>query len=217
LNLTAYTDHLTRPSINGRSLAHLPPPARARAGLGRTFQQTELFDSLTVAQNVALGAEAGYAGWNPIDHMVTTPSQRTRTRTATQAAIALCGLGDLADASVSTLTTGQRRVVELARCLAGDYEVILLDEPSSGLDQVETQRFGAILTEVAGHGTTILLVEHDMALVNRICDHVFVIDFGKPIFDGTVAQVAASPIVRHAYLGDEELIVDIGMSEEELS
>ena len=109
------------------------------------------------------------------------------------------------------------RGVAIAQQVLCGHTFVLLDEPSSGLDQVETQRFGAILTEVAGHGTTILLVEHDMALVNRICDHVFVIDFGKPIFDGTVAQVAASPIVRHAYLGDEELIVDIGMSEEELS
>jgi ABC-type branched-subunit amino acid transport system ATPase component len=105
---------------------------------------------------------------------------------------------------VGTLSTGQRRLVELARCAAGRFHVLLLDEPSSGLDRIETERFGEILTRiVAERRVGILLIEHDMALVNRICDYIYVIDFGKAIFQGTVSEVGASAVVRAAYLGDE--------------
>ena len=94
--------------------------------------------------------------------------------------------------------------MELARCLAGPFDVLLLDEPSSGLDAAETERFGVILTgAVAERGVGILLVEHDMALVMTICDYVHVLDFGTKIFEGTVADVSASDEVRAAYLGTE--------------
>ncbi|HYT39614.1 MAG TPA: hypothetical protein VEN99_08900, partial [Acidimicrobiia bacterium] len=99
---------------------------------------------------------------------------------------------------------GQRRLVELARAYAGGYRLLLLDEPSSGLDPAETRRFGEILTRiVAEHGTGILLVEHDMTLVMRICEELFVLDFGQLIFTGTPAAVQASDAVRAAYLGAE--------------
>jgi ABC-type branched-subunit amino acid transport system ATPase component len=110
----------------------------------------------------------------------------------------------LADRRPADLSTGQRRLVELARCVAGGYDVMLLDEPSSGLDKAETERFGAILQSlVAEEGVGILIVEHDMALVARVCDYLHVLDFGEPIFEGTAAQTLASPIVRAAYLGSE--------------
>jgi ABC-type branched-subunit amino acid transport system ATPase component len=118
-------------------------------------------------------------------------------------ALELCGVADLADRQASELSTGQRRLVELARCLAGPFSMLLLDEPSSGLDRRETERFGTTLrhiTDVRGCG--ILLVEHDMSLVMTVCSHIYVLDFGKLIFNGTPAEVADSPIVRHAYLGE---------------
>jgi ABC-type branched-subunit amino acid transport system ATPase component len=93
-------------------------------------------------------------------------------------------------------------MVELARCVAGQYQILLLDEPSSGLDKVETERFGEILMEVVRQrGVGILLVEHDMSLVKRICDHVHVLDFGTKIAEGSIGDVVASPAVQAAYLG----------------
>jgi ABC-type branched-subunit amino acid transport system ATPase component/ABC-type branched-subunit amino acid transport system permease subunit len=195
-----------RVTIDGHGVSRLGPAARARRGLGRTFQQMELFDSLTVRENVELGAEGGNAGPNPVRHLTSAPRTRRLVRDRAGQAIARCDLTDLADRTVGSLSTGQRRLVELARCLAGPFRILLLDEPSSGLDRAETVRFGEILTEaVAERGIGILLVEHDMALVTDICDYVYVLDFGKPIFQGNPAEVMCSPVVKAAYLGDDEV------------
>ena len=190
--------------LHGADMSGLDPAARARHGLGRTFQKMELFDSLTAWQNVSLGREAGQAGSRPWRHVAETVADRHARDAATEQAMALAGITDLADRPVAALSTGQRRLVELARCLAGEFDVLLLDEPSSGLDGAETERFGAILTRVvAGRGVGILLVEHDMALVMSICDYVHVLDFGTKIFEGSTADVSSSDTVRGAYLGTE--------------
>jgi ABC-type branched-subunit amino acid transport system ATPase component/branched-subunit amino acid ABC-type transport system permease component len=199
---------LVRPShgtvyVDGHRVSRLAPPARARRGLGRTFQQMELFDSLSVRENVALGCEGRYAGWNPLDHLISRRGQHRHVETRTREALTLCGLGDLADEPVGTLSTGQRRLVELARCVAGPFHLLLLDEPSSGLDRIETERFGEIVAGIVSRrGVGVLLIEHDITLVNRLCDHVYVLDFGKLIFQGTATELASSAIVRDAYLGD---------------
>jgi ABC-type branched-subunit amino acid transport system ATPase component/branched-subunit amino acid ABC-type transport system permease component len=193
-----------RVSIDGRAVTHQGPAGRARRGLGRTFQQMELFDSLTVAENVALGAEARQAGPNALRHFVSSPRTKRRVSATAQDALRQCGLLDVAHRTAGSLSTGQRRLVELARCLAGPFHILLLDEPSSGLDRVETARFGEILQRaVAERGVGILLVEHDMALVTDVCDYIYVLDFGRPIFQGSPAEVMSSPVVRAAYLGAE--------------
>ncbi len=190
--------------LHGADMAALDPAARARRGLGRTFQQMELFDSLTVRENVSLGREAGQAGRRPWRHLAETSTERRGRGAAAARAMALAGVTGLADRPVAALSTGQRRLVELARCLAGPFDVLLLDEPSSGLDGAETERFGAILTRVvAERAVGILLVEHDMALVMTVCDYVHVLDFGTKIFEGSTADVSASHEVRAAYLGTE--------------
>src|SRR5271165_5244332 len=172
---------LLRPAVgtlrlHGVDMSALDPAARARRGLGRTFQKMELFDSLTTRENVSLGREAGQAGRRPWRHVAETRRDRIRRRAATEQAMALAGIADLADRPVAALSTGQRRLAELARCLAGEFDVLLLDEPSSGLDRAETERFGAVLTRVvAEREVGILLVEHDMALVMNICDYVHVL------------------------------------------
>lgn len=189
--------------LGGRDLRRLGPPARSRSGLGRTFQQMELFDSLTVRENVALGAEAAYAGRNPLSHLFSTPGQTRSVSRRTAAALTMCGITDLTDAAVGTLSTGHRRLVELARCAAGTYDILLLDEPSSGLNRAETARFGLILNELVElSGVGILLIEHDMTLINELCDSVHVVDFGHKIFEGTAAGLAESAEVRRAYLGN---------------
>ena len=125
----------------------------------------------------------------------------------------LTGIGPLADLQAGLLPTGQRRMVELARVLAGPFDLLLLDEPSSGLDASETRRFGEILRgAVAERGVGILLVEHDMALVRQVCQNIYVLDFGQLVFEGTGADMLASPIVRDAYLGSEGAAADLAVS-----
>lgn len=193
--------------VDGASVRLRGSAARARMGLGRTFQHFELFDKLTVRENVEIGSEARHAGWNPLSHLAARPLQHRRTRHAALEAMARCDLLPLADVPVGTLSTGQRRLVELARCLAGPFRLLLLDEPSSGLDQSETERIGRILVDsVRDRGIGILIVEHDMSLVTSICDYVYVLDFGQLIFSGTVDEVLSSPVVRAAYLGDADQI-----------
>jgi ABC-type branched-subunit amino acid transport system ATPase component len=190
--------------LHGDDITSLPPAARGRRGLGRTFQRVELCDSLTVVQNVMLGREAGQAGAHVLRQLAAPPGEWTITRSAAWSAMALCGIDGLADQQAGALSTGQRRLVELARALAGPFDVLLLDEPSSGLDHDETARFGDLLVRVvAERGVGILLVEHDMSLVMRICDHLYVLDFGKLVFEGTPAEVAASEVVQAAYLGTD--------------
>ena len=188
----------------GEEITRLSTQARALRGLGRTFQRMELFETLTVRENVAMGKEAAEAGRNPLAHLVARPSQKRETARRAEAALELCDIAHLAGRRPADLSTGQRRLVELARVVAGDFSVLLLDEPSSGLDGAETERFGQILTTlVAERGLGILIVEHDMALVMSTCDYIHVLDFGKPIFEGTPREVQTSDLVRKAYLGSE--------------
>jgi ABC-type branched-subunit amino acid transport system ATPase component len=193
-------------SLCGEDVSHLSPQARAQRGLGRTFQRMELFDSLTVRENVDLGREAGMAGSNPWRLIRGTRADRAAIRSSTVHALRACGITDLADRLPADLPTGQRRLVELARVMSGGFRMLLLDEPSSGLDRTETERFGRILEDLVLQGTGILLVEHDMALVMSICDYIYVLDFGRPVFEGTPNEVATSVIVRAAYLGSGAVV-----------
>ena len=189
-------------SLHSRDVTKMTASARGRLGLGRTFQRMALCDRLTVAENVALGRESGLGGRSVLRQLAATRSQRIETEAATWSAMDLCGIADLAGTQAGALSTGQRRLVELARCLAGQFDILILDEPSSGLDRQETEALGRILRRtVEERGCGILLVEHDMELVMNICSHIYVLDFGKLLFEGDPPIVAASPEVQAAYLG----------------
>jgi ABC-type branched-subunit amino acid transport system ATPase component len=189
-------------TLHGHDVSRLGPSARARLGLGRTFQRAELFESLTVRENIELGRESVMAGANPLTQLIPRRHDHREIRRARDQAVEMAGVGPLLDRSVAELSTGQRRLVELARVLAGPFDVILLDEPSSGLDREETAAFGAVLRDaVAARGIGMLIVEHDMALVQQTCDHVWVLDFGRLIFEGSPAQMLDDQAVRAAYLG----------------
>jgi len=184
--------------------AGLRPAQRARLGMGRTFQHAELWNTLTVRENVELAAEAPVAGSRYVAQLASTSRERNRIRSAALEAMELTGLNDLAERPAGDLSTGQRRLVELARVLAAPFNLLLLDEPSSGLDREESERFGQLLQQVVRErGLGVLLVEHDMQLVMSICDYIFVMDFGEKIFEGRPTDVAASSVVRAAYLGTE--------------
>ena len=197
---SAGTVHLFGQDVSRRSAA-----ARARLGLGRTFQRPEVCPSLTVIENVALGCEALAAGGNLWRQVVPRRNETARLRERAARALAACDITELAGTPVAALSVGQRRLVELARVHAGGYRMLLLDEPSSGLDPAETARFGAIVRDlVAESGVGVLLVEHDMRLVMEVCDYLYTLDFGQLIFSGTPAETQASAAVRAAYLGDDD-------------
>ena len=194
-----------RISFDGRDISALSPPRRGQLGLGRTFQIMQLGESLTVAENVSLGREAAAAGSRVLGQLYDPPGERAASAAAVGAALELCGITAIAHERAGTLSTGQRRLVELARCLAGSFSVLLLDEPSSGLDDGETRELSTILQRVvAERNVGILLVEHDMSLVMGVCSHIYVLDFGTLLFEGSPREVAASPVVRAAYLGEAD-------------
>lgn len=177
--------------LAGTSLDRLTPHRRARRGLSRTFQRLEVFGSLTVRDNVLAGVEF-HRSWS---------RDRSDPGRKTDQLLELAGLRACADARVDTLPTGLARLVELARALATDPKVLLLDEPASGLDSQETEAFDSLLANLAHEGLAVLLVEHDIELVMRVCASIYVLDFGKIIATGTPEEVRADPDVQAAYLG----------------
>jgi ABC-type branched-subunit amino acid transport system ATPase component len=193
-------------SFAGTNLTRAPESRRASVGIGRTFQRIELFDSLTVAENVALGREARMAGVSPLTQLLPRRGERAQIAAAAERAMSQCGITDLASARAGRLSTGQRRLVELARALAGNFRLLLLDEPSSGLDHTESEAFTDLLRAVVAEtGIGILIVEHDMTVISGLCDYAYVLDFGRLLFEGTPRDVLASDLVRKAYLGTEDL------------
>ncbi len=183
-------------TLEGRDITTAKPHQRARLGIGRTFQRLETFGTLSVRDNVLVAAEMR-RGW---------AREKTKPRVVADELIERIGLTSVADERVERLSTGTQRLVELARALATKPRVVLLDEPSSGLNSQETDDFAELLAELAATNLGILLVEHDMGLVMTACHHIHVLDFGQIIATGTPTEVQANPVVRAAYLGegDEE-------------
>lgn len=168
-------------------LAALAPHRRSRAGLGRTFQDIELYDELSVLENVTVGVDAGDDD----------PHRTVRE------VLALLQIGDLAETTAADLSQGQRQLVSVARMLAGRPTVALLDEPAAGLDSGESRWLGERLAAARGSGVSMLLIDHDMDLVLSVCDRVVVLDLGSVIATGTPEEIRTDPRVMAAYLGTE--------------
>ncbi len=178
--------------LDGRDVTHLGVHKRARLGISRTFQKLEPFNSLSARENVIVAAEMASRR-----RRLTTDPRRTADEILDRV-----GLGAVADITVATLPTGTARLVELARALARGPRLLLLDEVSSGLDERETAAVGDLLTDlVTDRDLAVLLVEHDMSFVMRMCSHIHVLDFGEIIAEGTPDEVQRHERVRHAYLG----------------
>jgi len=189
-----YTATAGRIVLSGQDVSSLPTHARTAAGMGRTFQNIRLFRSMTALENVIIGAE--HPG-NNVGEGHAALVERARS------ALAFVGLEARAQELVTGLSYGHQRLIEIARALAGNPTLLLLDEPAAGLNSTEKQGLRDLLKRIAAKGLTILIIDHDMTLVTEVAERITVLNFGRRIADGVAADVLRQPDVIAAYLGSE--------------
>ena len=177
--------------LEGDDISGVKAHKRARLGIARTFQRLEVFGSLSARDNILVAAEI-HKGW---DRSAPPPQE------VTEEILDKVGVRAVANERVDSMPTGLARLVELGRALATKPRLLLLDEPSSGLNEEETEVFGELLLELAEGGLAILLVEHDVELVMRVCKRIHVLDFGRILAAGTPPEIQRNPEVQAAYLG----------------
>ncbi len=185
-------------SFRGRDITSASAHRRARLGLRRTFQSIELFEDLTVRENVLIGTES--SRWHSMLTDSLWPARR-HSNSAVDWALDLLGLGDDADRMPSELSQGRRKLLGVARAIADQPDLVLLDEPAAGLDTAESEVLGGHLRGLLDHGITMLLVDHDMRLVLGVCDTIWVLQFGRIIAHSSPSDIRTDQNVVAAYLG----------------
>ena len=187
----------------GQDVTGLPADRRAALGLGRTFQNIRVFAAMTVLENVLTGLHAQLAASLP-DVVLRLPRFRAEERRAVARAceaLDLVGLADKAGQRARALSYGDQRRLEIARAMAPEPRLLLLDEPAAGMNPAETEALAILVRRLSGFGTTVLLVEHDMGFVMDVSDRVTVLNFGRRIYEGAPQAVRQEPVVIEAYLG----------------
>jgi branched-chain amino acid transport system ATP-binding protein len=196
--VTGFVPATGRVVLNDRDISAEPPHVRSQLGLARTWQTLELFDDLTVHENCVVASRRPTTRGSLAQIVL---GRRQPTRAAVDEAIRMLELEEFSGRMPSELSQGKRKLVGVARALAGESKLILLDEPASGLDSQESLDLGRRLRRVVSEGVAMLLVDHDMALVLNVCDYVYVIDFGRVLAHGLPAEVRSNEKVLAAYLG----------------
>jgi ABC-type branched-subunit amino acid transport system ATPase component len=193
--------------LTGQDITEWPPDRRAGIGLGRSFQDAKIFPSLTVAENIAIGLERHIAVRDHVSALFGTPAMReseTDVAFTVDDLIDLMGLGAFRDKFVSELSTGSRRIVDLSMSIAHDPAVLILDEPSSGIAQRETEALGPLLRRIREEaGCALLVIEHDMPLITSLSDSIVALDLGRVLMQGTPQEVLSDERVIAAYLGND--------------
>jgi branched-chain amino acid transport system ATP-binding protein len=191
--------------FDGETCAGLAPHQMAERGIARTFQNVELFERMNVLENVMVGrhprTRAGFI--SAAFRLRGARREEGLIREKALEILQFAGIADKADWISSALPFGVQRVLEIARALATEPRLLLLDEPASGLNAVETRDLGRLLGRIRDTGITVLLVEHDMSLTMEICDEILVMDYGRPLAEGTPREIQRNPQVIAAYLGEE--------------
>ncbi len=192
-------------ALRGEAIQGRPPHRIAALGLSRTFQQIRLFAQMTALENVKVGvhprSRAGFVAG--MFHLPWTWREERDIERRARDALDLVGIPELADVDATSLSYGQQRAVELARALAAEPELLLLDEPAAGLNLRETTELASLIGRIRARGVTVLIVEHDMGLVMSVSDEVAVISYGEKIADATPRTVQKDPEVIRVYLGDD--------------
>ncbi len=192
-------------SLRGKPIHRLPPHRRVELGLARTFQNLQIFESMTVLENVMIGLHPRTRA-SFIEAMIRTPGSVRETRRARDSAmeaLALLDLTHLADRPATEISFGEGKVLEIARALAVEPDLLLLDEPTAGLPHADMQGVAEVIRKVNARGITVLLVEHNMKLVMSLCDEILVLNYGRRIAEGTAEEVRRDPEVLTAYLGHD--------------
>jgi ABC-type branched-subunit amino acid transport system ATPase component len=189
--------------LEGRPIQALPPHRIAALGVARTFQNIRLFSDLSARDNVLVGQHLARRA-SLLARLLVLPSSRDEEKAAKERAFALLdriGLAGRAHEAARNLSYGEQRRVEIARALASGPRLLLLDEPTAGMNPVEVEAVAALIRKVAAEGHSVLLIEHNVRLVMDVCDRITVLDFGRVIAEGPPAAVANDPAVVTAYLG----------------
>jgi len=190
--------------FQGRSITGLPLHQTARLGIGRTFQLLRIFQEMTVLENVMAGCHR-WAGLGTLQAAMRLPGARSKERRikeVAQSQIDFIGLTHRSNMAAGALPVGEQRLLEIARALAGQPELLLLDEPAAGLNDAERARLGALLRELTGRGLSILLIEHNMDLVMNVSDELVVLNYGEKLAEGSAHEVRNLQTVISAYLGE---------------